>query len=145
MFLADILMTMIISGIFVSRLQVVGARSEFMALTVLLGLGIKSLFLFLLIVFDIQPALWRQLTLTAGTFFVYILWIGPQSKYFLSVFLELKREKFSHTKTFATLGVLFALGMVCAIYFPVTGAVNVEVVTSAFVSYRSVMFEENMV
>ena len=127
MFLADILMTMIISGIFVSRLQVVGARSEFMALTVLLGLGIKSLFLFLLIVFEFQPALWRQLTLTAGTLFICILWVRPQAKYFLRVFLELKREKFSHTKTFATLGVLFALGMVCAIYFPVTGAVNVKV------------------
>ena len=122
MFLADILMTMIISGIFVSRLQVVGTRSEFMALTVLLGLGIKSLLLFLLIVFDFQPVLWRQLALTAGTLFVCILWIGPQTKYFLRVFLEFKREKFSHAKTFTILGVLFVLGMVCAIYFPVTGA-----------------------
>jgi len=116
MFLADILMTMIISGIFVSRLQIVGAKTEFMALTVLLGLGMKSLFLFLLIVFDIQPALWRQLTLTAGTLFVYILWLGPQSKYFLSVFLELKRDKFSHTKTFISRDSFFFGHGLCGIF-----------------------------
>ena len=145
MFLADILMTMIISGIFVSRLQIVGAKTEFMALTVLLGLGMKSLFLFLLIVFDIQPALWRQLTLTAGTLFIYILWLGPQSKYFLSVFLELKREKFPHTKTFISLGILFALGMVCAIYFPVTGADGIWYHVKGMVYFHEALFDSERI
>jgi hypothetical protein len=145
MFLADILMTMIISGIFVSQLQIVGARSEFIALTVLLGLGIKSVFLFLLIVFELQPALWRQLTLTAGTLFVYILWVGPQLKYFLSVFLELKREKFSHTKILATLGILFALGMVCAIYFPVTGADGIWYHVKGMVYFHEARFDSERI
>ena len=145
MFLADILMTMFISGTFVSRLQVVGARSEFMALTVLLGLGIKSLLIFLLIVFELQPALWRQLTLTAGTLFICILWIGPQAKYFLRIFLELKREKISHTKIFATLGVLFALGMVCAIYFPVTGADGIWYHVKGMVYFHEARFDSEQI
>ena len=145
MFLTDILMTMIISGIFVSRLQIVSAKSEFMALTVLLGLGIKSLFLFLLLMFELQPALWRQLTLTAGTLFVYILWVGPQLKYFLSVFLELKREKFSHTKILATLGILFALGMVCAIYFPVTGADGIWYHVKGMVYFHEARFDSERI
>ena len=112
MFLADILMIMVISGIFVSRLQIVDTRSELMALTVLLGLGIKSLFLFLLIVFKIQPVLGWQLILTAGTLLAYLLWLWSQSKLFSSVVLKFKSERFLHTKTFKILGVLFTLSIV---------------------------------
>ena len=122
MFLADILMIMVISGIFVSRLQIVDTRSELMALTVLLGLGIKSLFLFLLIMFKIQPVLGWQLILTAGTLLAYLLWLWSQSKLFSSVGLKFKSERFLYTKAFKILGVLFTLGIACAIYFPITGA-----------------------
>ena len=145
MFLADILMIMVISGIFVSRLQIVDTRSELMALTVLLGLGIKSLFLFLLIVFKIQPALGWQLILTAGTLLAYLLWLWSQSKLFSSVVLKFKSERFLHTKTFKILGVLFTLGIACAIYFPITGADGIWYHVKGMVYFHEARFDSERI
>ena len=145
MFLADILMIMVISGIFVSRLQIVDTRSELIALTVLLGLGIKSLLLFLLIMFKIQPALGWQLILTAGILLAYLLWLWPQSKLFSSVVLKFKSERILRTKTFKVLGVLFTLGIACAIYFPITGADGIWYHVKGMVYFHEARFDSERI
>ena len=79
MFLADILMIMVICGIFVFRLQIVDTRSELVALTVLLGLGLKSLFIFLFIMFRVQPSLDLQLILLQRHFLLTFSGFGNKN------------------------------------------------------------------
>ena len=140
MFLADILMIMVICGIFVFRLQIVDTRSELVALTVLLGLGLKSLFIFLFIMFRVQPSLDLQLILTAGALLTYILWLWRQ-KPFSSIVFKFKQERFVNTKTFGIVGVLFTLGITYAFYFPITGADGIWYHVKGMVYFNEARFD----
>ena len=144
MFLADILMIMVICGIFVFRLQIVDTRSELVALTVLLGLGLKSLFIFLFIMFRVQPSLDLQLILTTGALFAYILWLWPQN-FFSSVVFKFKQERFIHTKTFGIVGILFTLGITYAFYFPITGADGIWYHVKGMIYFHEARFDSERI
>ena len=144
MFLADILMIMVICGIFVFRLQIVDTRSELVALTVLLGLGLKSLFIFLFIMFRVQPSLDLQLILTAGVLLTYILWLWQQ-KSFSSIVFKFKQDRFIHTKTFRIVGVLFTLGITYAFYFPITGADGIWYHVKGMVYFHEARFDSERI
>ena len=144
MFLADILMIMVICGIFVFRLQIVDTRSELVALTVLLGLGLKSLFIFLFIMFRVQPSLDLQLILTAGALLTYILWLWQQ-KSFSSIVFKFKQERFVHTKTFGIVGVLFTLGITYAFYFPITGADGIWYHVKGMIYFHEARFDSERI
>jgi len=135
---------MFICGIFVFRLQIVDTRSELVALTVLLGLGLKSLFIFLFIMFKVQPSLDLQLILTAGTLLTYTLWLWPQ-KIFSSNAFKFKQERFVHTKTFGIIGILFTLGTTYAFYFPITGADGIWYHVKGMVYFHEARFDSERI
>jgi len=145
MFLADMLMIMIVSGIFISRLKIIDTRSEVIALTILLSVSIKTLFIFFLIWMKIQPAIGHQLIFTTAAFLAYLLFLSLQSKLFLNINIKFKQELFFYTKTFAILASLFSFAIFFAIYFPITGADGVWYHVKGMIYFNEARFDSERI
>lgn len=145
MFLADMLMIAIISGIFISRLKIIDTRSELIALTVLLSVSIKTLFIFFLIWLKIQPAIGHQLIFTTSVFLALILFLSLQSNPFLNINIKFKQELFFYTKTFGILASLFSFSVFFAMYFPVTGADAIWYHVKGMVYFHEASFDSERI
>ncbi|MCH8157707.1 MAG: hypothetical protein IID18_08160, partial [Nitrospinae bacterium] len=146
MFWIDLLAILIVSLWFVVRLGVADSTGERLALAVLLGLGIKSLFLFLFLAFGIQPLLGRQFVLSAGVLLAYVFWIRLRSGAFPEILTQIKRGKMSLGNPACwLLGVLFVLSLVNALFFPITGADGIWYHVKGMVYYHEADFESERI
>ncbi|KMP12240.1 hypothetical protein UZ36_01365 [Candidatus Nitromaritima sp. SCGC AAA799-C22] len=146
MFWIDLFSLLILSWWIVSRLEVTARVGERLALAALLGLGIKSLFIFLFLLFKVQPLLWRQLVVSVCALLLCGAWIRTRSEIFSAPSSPIDPGRISiKSPALWILGVLFILGLANALFFPITGADGVWYHVKGMVYFHEADFESERI